>query len=161
VSGVTITYFEDDLDSFDVLVDGTGDVGISSVVTTPSGVWSFNYQVEDVLGFPNVAEIHALVRRELSALGGFINPLFPAPTIKAFNELPVMGSDSVGGDTIDGVFTLHSGVQLDDWVWSIRLTRRGDSASVPDAQSTATMLCVAGLVLLASRRFLAHRANST
>ncbi len=147
LSAATISYFADSDSALDVQIDGHGAVGISPVVLSPSGFWSFNYQIADVVGFPNVGEIHALVRREMPSVGGFINPLFPVPTDVNYDEFPVMGSDSVGGDTINGLFTLHSGMALDDWEWSIRLTREGEATSLPDGMSTAGVLVIALAVL--------------
>lgn len=149
-SAATITYFADDNLNFDVLIEAVGDVGIQGE-TSPSGFWSFLYQVEDVGGFPNVAEIHTEVNRELPAMGGFIRPLFGAPTIRAFDELPAMGSDAVDGDTIHALFTLHSGVALEDWEWSLRLTREGTHTSVPDGASTLALFGLATLAMSASQ----------
>lgn len=146
--GATITYFADSDTSFDVQIDGIGAIGISPAELSPSGFWSFNYQIASVGGFPNVAEIHSLVRRESPAVGPFINPLFAVPTIVAYDELPRVSFDTVGADTIDGVFTLNSGVALDEWNWTIRLTRRNDSTPVPDNASTAVLLGLTGLALV-------------
>lgn len=154
--GVTITYFADSDTSFDVQIDGIGAVGISPAELSPSGFWSFNYQLASVGGFPNMGEIHALVRRESPAVGPFINPLFAVPTFVAYDELPRVSFDTVGGDTIDGSFTLNSGVALAEWNWTIRLTRRNDSTSVPDGSSTALLLGLTGLALYGASR-LFHR----
>ncbi|MFT3869647.1 MAG: hypothetical protein QM715_14420 [Nibricoccus sp.] len=158
-SGETITYFADSQTSFDVQIDGVGAIGISPVSFSPSGFWSFNYQVADVSGFPNVAEIHSLVRREMPAVGPFINPLFAVPTFVAYDELPRVSFGTAGGDMIDGVFTLNSGVALDDWNWTIRLTLRKGSTSVPDGTSTMLLVALAGFALVFARIFGAAHAR--
>lgn len=147
-SAATITYFADDNLNFDVLIEGNGAIGIAPTENSPSGFWSFIYQVEDVGGFPNVGEIQAIVQRLQPALGGFITPL---AAVYAYDELPAIGSDTAGGDTINAVFTLNSGVALEDWDWSLRLTREGTSTSVPDGASTATLLGLVALAMFAPK----------